>query len=228
MTTAQLRKEPMSIPVQEQRLQETPAQPLFWTNLSCRILDLILAVLFLVLALPIYLVVAVAIRLDTPGPIFFVQTRVGYQGREFAFYKFRSMRVDAEQVRETLLRHNEATGPLFKMRQDPRITRVGRVIRKYSLDELPQLIHVLRGQMSLVGPRPALPREVSTYSDSQRERLAVLPGLTGLWQVSGRSDLSFDRSVELDLEYIKRRSVFYNIYLLFRTVSVVFTGRGAY
>jgi exopolysaccharide biosynthesis polyprenyl glycosylphosphotransferase len=183
--------------------------------------------LLILLALPM-LVIAVIVKLDTPGPVLFKQRRVGKDGREFWFYKFRSMVADAEARRAALLQMNEASGLLFKIKNDPRITRSGRWLRKLSLDELPQLLNVVRGDMSLVGPRPALPVEVVQYTSRQRRRLAVKPGITGLWQVSGRSDLPFDRSIELDLEYIERQSLWLYIKILFLTFPAVLQGRGAY
>jgi lipopolysaccharide/colanic/teichoic acid biosynthesis glycosyltransferase len=191
-------------------------------------LDLFLTVVGLLLLMPVFLVIAVAIRVDTPGSVLFKQKRVGQDGREFWFYKFRSMVVDAEAMRAALLQMNEASGPLFKMKQDPRITRIGRILRKYSLDELPQLINVIKGDMSLVGPRPALPVEVAQYQSEQLRRLEVRPGITGLWQVSGRSDLSFERSIELDIEFIEGQSIGLYVIILLKTLPAVLLGRGAY
>ncbi len=156
------------------------------------------------------------------------QTRVGLDGREFRMVKFRSMVVDAESRLAELAAANEADGPLFKLRHDPRTTRVGAVLRKYSLDELPQLFNVLTGSMSLLGPRPPLPREVAAYGPMERGRLAVRPGLTGLWQVSGRSDLSWDDSIRLDLRYVEGWSLALDLMILLRTVRTVLEGRGAY
>ena len=175
-----------------------------------------------------FAVIALLIRLDSPGPVLFIQRRVGKDGREFSVFKFRSMFMDAEQRLEILLGANERTGPVFKMRQDPRVTRVGRILRKCSFDELPQLINILRGEMSLVGPRPALPREVALYSPEQHLRLSVTPGLTGLWQVSGRANLTFEQAMDLDLEYIRRQSFVLNVVLIARTVPAVLTAHGAY
>lgn len=193
-----------------------------------RALDITVAALALLLLLPLLALLALLIRVDSPGPVLFVQKRVGKHGREFPVFKFRSMFTDAETRLDTVLAANERTGPVFKMRHDPRVTRVGRPLRRCSLDELPQLLNVLRGEMSLVGPRPALPREVALYTPRQRGRLSVTPGLTGLWQVSGRAELSFEESVALDLEYVRRQSVWLNIALLVRTVPAVLTGHGAY
>jgi len=191
-------------------------------------IDFALALLLALLMLPIFAILALIIRLDSRGPILFKQYRVGKDGEVFWFYKFRSMVVDAEARRAALEAMNEASGPLFKMKKDPRITRCGRWMRKYSIDELPQLLNVLKGEMSLVGPRPALPQEVAQYDNFQRGRLAVKPGITGLWQVSGRSDLTFDQSVKLDIEYIVHQSLWLDFTILLRTFSAVIKGRGAY
>jgi lipopolysaccharide/colanic/teichoic acid biosynthesis glycosyltransferase len=193
-----------------------------------RSLDIVLSIAALLILLVPCLIVAALIKLETPGPVLFKQKRVGKSGNQFWFYKFRSMVADAESQRNALIQLNEATGPLFKIKNDPRITRIGRFIRKYSIDELPQFLNVLVGQMSLVGPRPALPAEVAQYNARQRMRLSVLPGITGLWQVSGRSDLPFDRSIELDLEYIQRQSMSFYFWILLMTVPAVVKGRGAY
>jgi len=193
-----------------------------------RVLDVAVASFVLLLLLPFLALLALIIRIDSPGPVLFTQRRVGKDGREFAFFKFRSMYADAEQRLDTLMNANDRTGPVFKMRHDPRITRVGHWLRHSSLDEMPQLLNILRGEMSLVGPRPALPREVVLYTPAQRHRLCITPGLTGLWQVSGRADLSFEESIQLDLDYITRRSFTLNCIILLRTVPAVLTGRGAY
>ena len=193
-----------------------------------RLLDVAVALTALLLFLPVLALIALLIKLGSPGPVLFIQKRVGKDGREFPVFKFRSMYLDAEHRLELLLADNERSGPVFKMRQDPRITRIGRLLRRGSLDELPQLLNVLRGEMSLVGPRPAIPREVALYTSTQRGRLAVTPGLTGLWQVSGRANLSFEESIALDLDYIERQSIGLNLILLARTVPAVLTGHGAY
>ncbi len=193
-----------------------------------RALDIFVSLAALVFLWPVIALAALAVRLDSPGPIFFKQTRVGKWGREFQVYKFRSMYIDAEQRKQALMEQNEADGPVFKMKKDPRITRVGRFIRKTSIDELPQLINVLRGNMSLVGPRPPLPRETEQYEYYQRKRLDTTPGITGLQQVSGRSDLNFDRWVSLDIEYIEKQSFWMDIKILLKTIPAVLTGRGAY
>ncbi|MEO3795722.1 sugar transferase [Nonomuraea sp. B10E15] len=181
----------------------------------------------LLLALPL-LAIALVIRLTSPGPALFFQVRVGKGGEEFRVVKFRTMVVDAEQRKRVLLDANEFDGVLFKMRNDPRITRVGAFLRRYSLDELPQLLNVIRGEMSLVGPRPPLPEEVGKYGTDVRRRLVVKPGMTGLWQVSGRSDLTWEESVRLDLRYVENWSLILDLQILWKTWSVVTRGEGAY
>ena len=193
-----------------------------------RALDVVVSSAALLLFLPVLMLIALLIRLTSPGPVLFVQTRVGQGGTEFPVFKFRSMYLNAEERLHTVLAGNERSGPVFKMKRDPRITRVGRVLRRCSLDEVPQLLNVLRGEMSLVGPRPALPREVALYTPEQGVRLSVVPGLTGLWQVSGRAELSFEASVALDREYVERQSLWLNVVILARTVPAVLTGHGAY
>jgi exopolysaccharide biosynthesis polyprenyl glycosylphosphotransferase len=191
-------------------------------------LDIVGASMLLMLALPLMVLTAMLIRIETPGPILFRQTRVGKYGKHFTCYKFRSMHVDAEQRLRDLMAMNEADGPVFKMKKDPRTTNVGRVIRKLSIDELPQFFNVLRGDMSLVGPRPPIPSEVSAYTYDQRRRLHVVPGITGLQQVSGRSNITFQRWVELDLQYIAEQSIWKDIEILIRTIPAVLFSRGAY
>jgi exopolysaccharide biosynthesis polyprenyl glycosylphosphotransferase len=193
-----------------------------------RVFDLVVTVPVMVLLLPVWLLVALAIRLDSPGPIFFRQVRAGRHGKPFVFYKFRSMRQDAESELERLRALNEASGPLFKIRDDPRQTRVGRFLRRTSIDETPQFFNVLRGEMSLVGPRPGLPSEVAQYQEWQRRRLDIQPGLTGLWQVRGRSDLTFDEMVMLDIYYGENWSLGADVQILMRTVPQILFGDGAY
>jgi lipopolysaccharide/colanic/teichoic acid biosynthesis glycosyltransferase len=170
----------------------------------------------------------VIIRLSDRGPGLFRQTRVGRNGRAFTVYKFRTMVVDAEERKSHLAGLNETDGVLFKMRRDPRVTAVGGWLRRWSLDEVPQLINVLIGDMSMVGPRPALPQEAALYGDHVRRRLAVKPGMTGLWQVNGRSDLSWDESVRLDLRYVENWSFILDLQILWKTTSAVLHGSGAY
>ncbi len=190
--------------------------------------DLLIILPALLLLLPIMLLLALIIRLDSPGPILFVQERIGRNGRPFAAFKFRTMVADAEDLRPHLQELNEADGPLFKIKNDPRRTRVGSRLRRFSLDELPQIFNVLRGEMSLVGPRPALPEEVAAYEPWHRKRLEVLPGLTGLWQISGRSDLSFAEMVLLDVYYVENWSPWLDLSILLRTIPKVLIGEGAY
>ncbi len=190
--------------------------------------DFLLGLMMLVLSLPLFAAIAIAIKLDTRGPVFFKQQRLGKNGKPFQLYKFRSMVNGAEELQEDIIQLNEAEGPLFKIREDPRITRTGRFIRRFSLDELPQVLNVLRGDMSLVGPRPPIPSEVDCYREWQRQRLGVKPGITGLWQVNGRSDLPYDEMVKFDLYYIERWSLWMDIKIIIRTVAAVLGGHGAY
>ncbi len=193
-----------------------------------RVFDILVASFVLLLGLPVWICIAAAIRINSCGPIIYGQKRVGLNGKEFDFYKFRSMYQDADKVLSALIAKNEAQGPLFKMKDDPRRTPVGRFLRRTSLDEFPQLINVLKGEMSLVGPRPPLPREVAHYEEWQKGRLAIKPGLTGLWQVRGRSDLTFDEGVLMDLYYIENWSLRLYFQVLLRTIPAVLLRRGAY
>jgi exopolysaccharide biosynthesis polyprenyl glycosylphosphotransferase len=193
-----------------------------------RAIDMLLATLGLVATIPIWIAVCAAIRLESPGSPIFVQERVGRRGRRFRFYKFRSMYVDAESRLHEVLVHNETDGPVFKIRQDPRITRVGAFLRRTSLDELPQLFNVLKGDMSLVGPRPPLPREVDQYRPGDLVRLQVKPGLTCLWQVSGRCEICFEEWVRMDLWYVENQGMWTDVRLLARTPLSVLSRRGAY
>jgi exopolysaccharide biosynthesis polyprenyl glycosylphosphotransferase len=197
-------------------------------RLAKGLVDRTVALLALVLLLPLLLGVGLLVRLTSPGPALFRQTRVGRHGEEFTMVKFRTMVQDAEARRADVLHLNELDGVLFKMRSDPRITRIGGWLRRFSLDELPQLINVLKGDMSLVGPRPPLPEEVALYGDDVLRRLLVKPGLTGLWQISGRSDLSWDESVRLDLRYVENWSLALDALIVWKTVFVVARGSGAY
>lgn len=193
-----------------------------------RMLDIVASVIGLIVLSPVFLIVSLAIKAEDRGPIFYSQVRLGKGQRPFKMYKFRSMIVDADKKLEKLLKQNEVEGAMFKMKEDPRITRVGRFIRKHSLDELPQLWNVLVGDISLVGPRPPLEREVVDYSEYDKQRLIVKPGCTGFWQVTARNDVDFEGMVRLDLEYIKRSSILFDIGILFRTVTIVFKPNGAY
>jgi lipopolysaccharide/colanic/teichoic acid biosynthesis glycosyltransferase len=191
-----------------------------------RPMDLTFAVLLLLLLGPLMAGVALAVRLDGPGPLFYVSERVGRRGRRFACYKFRTMVVDADELQSGLRAMNERDSILFKIAEDPRVTRIGRLLRKYSLDELPQLVNVVRGEMSLIGPRPPLPSEVARYSPEHSARLAVLPGITGLWQVKCRNSPHFADYINLDLAYIEQWSVWLDMKILWRTVGVVLAGTG--
>ncbi len=193
-----------------------------------RALDLTIIALGGIPALLVGLVIALAIKLDSPGPVLYAAERVGRNGKPFTMYKFRSMVADAEQKKEQLVHLNEADGPIFKIRNDPRLTRVGRFIRRTSLDELPQIINVLRGEMSLVGPRPPLAEEVAQYKPWHRQRLEVIGGITGLWQVSGRSDLTFDELCLLDIYYIENWSLSLDLRILLQTIPYSLFGQGAY
>lgn len=190
--------------------------------------DFLGAAILLLLLSPFFLAAALAVRLSSPGPVFFRQKRCGLNGREFVMYKFRSMVDGADELKDSLVEHNEMDGPVFKIRNDPRMTRVGRLLRRTSLDELPQLINVLKGEMSLVGPRPPLRCEVDSYEDWQRRRLSMRPGITGLWQISGRSNLDFRDWIRMDLEYIDRWSLALDLKILAMTIPAVLLGRGAY
>lgn len=193
-----------------------------------RLLDVVLATLGLLATLPIWLVVVAAIKLDSPGPALFVQERVGLRGHRFRFYKFRSMFIDADERLAELRHRNEVDGPVFKMKRDPRVSRVGMILRRTSLDELPQLINVLKGQMSMVGPRPPLPHEVEQYRPEDMIRLTVKPGLTCLWQIRGRSTVGFEKWMEYDREYVRGLSFWLDLQILVRTVGAVLSCRGAY
>lgn len=194
-----------------------------------RTLDILAAVALFLLLWPLFLVVAICIKLTDGGPVLFWQTRVGQYGREFPFPKFRSMVVNAEAMKDSLLEQSDhGKSVTFKMKRDPRVTWIGRIIRKLSIDELPQLWCVLKGDMSLVGPRPPVPREVAEYTLAARRRLDAIPGLTCIWQVSGRADIAFHQQVQLDVQYIESQSLWLDIKLLLRTVPAVLLGKGAY
>ena len=194
-----------------------------------RLMDILLSICAIVAGSPVFLITALLVKVTSPGPIIFSQVRVGRYGRHFKFYKFRSMYIDAEARKAELLKHNESgDGVIFKMKKDPRITPVGRFIRKFSIDELPQLFNVILGDMSLVGPRPPLPSEVRTYTLEERKRLNITPGITCLWQVSGRSELPFSRQIALDKEYIASRSAWKDFLILLKTVPAILTGKGAW
>nr|WP_303213103.1 sugar transferase [uncultured Romboutsia sp.] len=192
-------------------------------SVTKRLIDIVGSLCGIILLSPLFLIVAVLIKLEDPkGKIFFAQERNGRYPKTFKMYKFRSMVHNAEELLKDLMDRNEQTGPVFKINDDPRITKVGKFIRKTSIDELPQLFNVLKGDMSLVGPRPPIPREVEQYNSYQMQRLAVKPGLTCIWQVSGRNNIGFDEWVEMDIEYIKTRNLWLDIKLIFKTVGVLF------
>ncbi|PWA12252.1 multidrug MFS transporter [Pueribacillus theae] len=192
-------------------------------------MDIIGALLGLIVFSWVFIIVAIGIKLESPcQPILFKQVRVGKDGKEFTMYKFRSMVPDAEKKLESLLERNEATGPLFKIKHDPRITKTGKFIRKTSIDELPQIWNVLKGDMSLVGPRPSLPSEVREYSEYDKQRLLVKPGCTGLWQTSNRAHFDFEKVVALDLLYIQHRSILTDIKIILKTFLLLFGSKGSY
>lgn len=199
------------------------------TPVTKRILDLAVCIPFLVLLSPLLLLIAILVKIQDGGPIFFKSVRVGKDGVPFDFYKFRTMVVRAEALKSSLLSQNlHGEGITFKIKEDPRITRIGRVLRRWSLDELPQLWNVLIGDMSLVGPRPAVPEEVARYRFSDRDRLKVIPGLTCIWQISGRSEIPFERQVEMDREYIQHQSLWLDLQILVKTLPAIINGKGAY
>ena len=194
-----------------------------------RLFDVVASSIGVVVISPVLLIIAICIKVDDPhGPVFYTQTRVGKDGHEFKIIKFRSMVSNADELLAKLQDQNEVDGAMFKMKDDPRITRVGRVIRKYSLDELPQLINVVTGSMSIVGPRPPLVSEVEQYTEYDKQRLLVTPGATGMWQVGGRDDVDFDEMVRLDLTYIQNRSVWLDLKIMLETVKVMIKPNGAY
>ena len=197
-----------------------------------QIFDKVFAVFFIILTLPLFLLIAALVKLTSRGPVFYKQERLGYRGKPFRILKFRTMVVDADRVLEDYLRRNpqlrEEYEKYFKLKKDPRITPLGRILRKTSLDELPQLFNILLGNMSVVGPRPIIQEEVVKYGENAEKLFSVKPGLTGLWQVSGRADLTYDERVKLDMEYIERQNFFLDLFIILKTVPVIFKGHGAY
>jgi lipopolysaccharide/colanic/teichoic acid biosynthesis glycosyltransferase len=194
-----------------------------------RFIDIVGSVVGIIFLGILFIITAIAIKFEDPkGPVFFSQKRIGLNGKEFRMYKFRSMVTDAEKKLEQLLVLNESQGAMFKIKEDPRITKVGKFIRSKSIDELPQLFNVLKGEMSLVGPRPPLPREVVMYTNKDYQRLLVIPGCTGLWQISGRNKLGFKEMVDLDLEYIKNRNILLDIKIILKTFKEVIVSKDAY
>lgn len=196
-------------------------------NFFKRVLDIFCSIVGLIVLSPILLIVSVLIKLGSKGPIIFSQKRVGINGKEFNMYKFRSMVVNAEELKEKLAEKNEMSGPMFKIKDDPRITKVGKFIRKTSIDEIPQLFNVLRGEMSLVGPRPSLPNEVKEFEPWMLKRLDVKPGLTCYWQVMGRNNIDFENWMKLDVKYVNERSFWLDIKLIFKTFFVLFGDKNA-
>lgn len=214
--------------LKEQALENLKTNDSYIYLFTKRAIDIICSLFGLVFLSPLLLVVAILIKLEDPkGKIFFSQERNGQYPKTFKMYKFRSMVHNAEELLESLIDQNEQTGPVFKMENDPRITKIGKFIRKTSIDELPQLLNVLKGDMSIVGPRPPIPHEVAQYSDYQMKRLSVKPGLTCIWQTSGRNNIGFDEWVEMDIEYIKNRNLWLDIKLIFKTVGVLFGDKNA-
>ncbi len=197
-------------------------------QLGKRFFDMVVTIISLIFLWPVFLIIAVLIKVDSSGPVFYASRRYGHSGKIFHMYKFRTMCKDADQHLKKLREKNEADGPIFKMRQDPRITRIGAFLRKFSLDELPQLINVLKGEMSIVGPRPFPIDQIEKEDLKQLKRLEVRPGMTGLWQIRGRSDLPFSRLIKWDIWYINNWSFWLDIYIMFQTIPVVFEGKGAY
>lgn len=192
-----------------------------------RLIDLFGSVIGLIVLSPIILIVSLLIKFESKGPVIFSQDRIGKDGKVFKMYKFRSMVVNAEELKEKLKEQNEMSGPMFKMKEDPRVTKIGKLIRKTSIDELPQLINILKGDMSLVGPRPSLPKEVEQFEDWMMERLEVKPGLTCYWQISGRNNIDFEDWMKLDIKYVRERNTLTDIKLIFKTVFVLFGDENA-
>ena len=193
-----------------------------------RLIDIICSFVGILVLSPLFIIIAIIIKFTSKGPVFFSQKRVGRNGKEFDMYKFRSMVVNAEELKEKLAAQNEMSGPMFKMKDDPRVTKVGKFIRKTSLDELPQLWNVLKGDMSLVGPRPSLPKEVAQFDEWMYKRLEVKPGLTCYWQVSGRNNIDFEDWMKLDVKYVEERNLWIDIKLIFKTVGVLFGDKNAH
>lgn len=193
-----------------------------------RVIDVVCSFIGVLVLSPLFIIIAIIIKFTSKGPVFFSQRRVGRDGKEFKMYKFRSMVVNAEELKEKLVAQNEMSGPMFKMKDDPRVTKVGKFIRKTSIDELPQLFNVLKGDMSLVGPRPSLPKEVAQFEDWMYRRLEVKPGLTCYWQVSGRNNIDFEDWMKLDIKYVDERSTWIDIKLIFKTVGVLFGDKNAH
>ena len=193
-----------------------------------RLIDITCSFVGILVLSPLFIIIAIIIKFTSKGPVFFSQKRVGRNGKEFDMYKFRSMVVNAEELKEKLAAQNEMSGPMFKMKDDPRVTKVGKFIRKTSIDELPQLWNILKGDMSLVGPRPSLPKEVAQFDEWMYKRLEVKPGLTCYWQVSGRNNIDFEDWMKLDVKYVEERNLWIDIKLIFKTVGVLFGDKNAH
>ena len=193
-----------------------------------RVFDFIAAICGVIILSPVMLVIAILIKAEDHGPVFYKQVRVGKNGKKFKMYKFRSMFVNADQMLAKLKEQNDVDGPMFKMKDDPRVTKIGHFIRKHSLDELPQFLNVLKGDMSLVGPRPPLPSEVAEYSDYDKQRLYVTPGCTGLWQATERNEVGFSEMVQLDIQYIQRASFMFDLWIIWKTVEIIIKPNGSY
>lgn len=193
-----------------------------------RLFDIVAATCGIVILSPLMIIIAVLIKAEDHGPVFYKQVRVGKNGKTFKMYKFRSMFVNADKMLDRLKEQNDVDGPMFKMKDDPRVTKIGHFIRKHSLDELPQFLNVLKGDMSLVGPRPPLPSEVAEYSEYDKQRLLVIPGCTGLWQATERNEVGFNEMVQLDIQYIKRASFMFDLWIIWKTVEIVIKPNGSY
>lgn len=215
------------INIEENQLDIEREESKLMYNFVKRFIDIFCSGLGIILLSPVFIIVGTIIKLDSKGPVIFSQKRVGKDGKEFKMYKFRSMVVNAEELKKKLMHQNEMSGPMFKMKDDPRITKIGKFIRKTSIDELPQLINVLKGEMSLVGPRPSLPKEVAQFETWMMRRLDVKPGLTCYWQVSGRNNIDFDDWMKLDIKYVEDRSIKLDIKLIFKTFFVLFGDKNA-
>jgi len=214
--------------IEEQEIIQVRKRQNIFYEVSKRALDFTAALLGLILLSPIFLIVSILIKLESEGEVIFSQTRIGLKGKKFKMYKFRSMVKNAEELKAKLAAQNEMSGPMFKMKEDPRVTKVGKFIRKTSIDELPQLINVLKGDMSLVGPRPSLPKEVENFEPWMLQRLEVKPGLTCYWQVSGRNNIDFEDWMKLDLQYVEDRNFLLDLKLIFKTFFVLFGDKNAY
>ena len=193
-----------------------------------RLFDIVAATCGIVILSPLMIIIAVLIKGEDHGPIFYKQVRVGKNGKTFKMYKFRSMLVNADKMLDKLKEQNDVDGPMFKMKYDPRVTKIGHFIRKHSLDELPQFLNVLKGDMSLVGPRPPLPSEVAEYSDYDKQRLYVTPGCTGLWQATERNEVGFNEMVQLDIQYIQRASFMFDLWIIWKTIEIIIKPNGSY